>query len=240
MIYIEKIKNMHDPKEDDQYPYCISSLKNLKEIQFRKSVTFIIGENGSGKSTLMEAIAINAGFNPEGGGRNFYFNTNETHSELYKDLRLVRSAYRNKDGYFMRAESFYNLATEIDNIRDGINQYYGYKSLHQQSHGESFLTLFTQRLFGNGLYVFDEPEAALSPRSIFALLVRMKQLVDLKSQFIIATHSPILLAFPDADIYSITENGLELVEYEQTEQYQITKYFLGNHKEMLLELFSSG
>jgi predicted ATPase len=219
----------------ESYPYNVLALKNLKELPFRKDVTFIIGENGSGKSTLVEAIAINAGFNPEGGGRNFNFKTNETHSELYKDLVLVRSPYRNKDGYFLRAESVYNLATNIAEMPD-VLQYYGNTSLHEQSHGESFLNIFINRLYGTGLYILDEPEAALSLQSTFSFLVRMKELVELKSQFIIATHSPILLAYPNADIYTVTEDGLELVEYEDTEQYIQTKYFLNNYEKMIAQL----
>lgn len=236
MIYIEKIKNRHIPSAEEQYPYNIPSLKYLKEITFQKEVTFFTGENGSGKSTLTEAIAVCAGFNPEGGGRNFNFRTSETHSNMYKDLLLVRSGNRNKDGYFMRAESFYNVATEVDNL--GVHNYYGGKSLHGQSHGESFLSFFTHRLYGKGLYILDEPEAALSPKNMFALLARIKQLVKLDSQFIIATHSPILLAYPGADIYSITGNGIDLVSYEETSQYQITKYFINNYQKILEELLS--
>ncbi|MDU1892186.1 MAG: AAA family ATPase [Dysgonomonas sp.] len=241
MIYIEKIRNRHIYQEGEDYPYNISSLKKLKELSFRKAVTFIIGENGSGKSTLIEAIAINAGFNPEGGGRNFSFKTNETHSSLFEDLLLIRSPYRNKDGYFLRAESVYNLASNLEEMNresGGAFAPYGNKSLHNQSHGESFLNIFINRLYGTGLYVLDEPEAALSLQSMFTFLIRMKQLVDLKSQFIIATHSPILLAYPDADIYTVTENGLQLTAYEETEQYKQTKYFLNNHTKMIKELFN--
>lgn len=236
MIYIEKKKNLHIDEDGNQYPYDVQALRGFRELVFRKDVTFIIGENGSGKSTLVEAIAVNSGFNPEGGGRNFNFKTAETHSELYKDLRLVRSAYRNKDGYFLRAESVYNLATEIDSIGYGILSSYGDTSLHEQSHGESFFNIFMNRLYGTGLYILDEPEAALSLNSTFSFLVRMKQLVELESQFIIATHSPILLAYPRADIYLVTEDGLELVQYEDTEQYKQTRYFLNNHERMMAEL----
>lgn len=234
MIYVEKIRNRHIPSPEEEYPYNIPALKHLKEMVFQKEVTFIAGENGSGKSTLTEAIAVCAGFNPEGGGRNFHFGTRETHSQLYQDLLLIRSGNRNKDGYFMRAESFYNVSSEIDNL--GVHKYYGDKSLHSRSHGESFLALFNYRLFGKGLYIFDEPEAALSPQNILALLARIKQLVKLDSQFIIATHSPILLAYPGADIYTITNNGPELVAYEETSQFQITKYFINNYPKILNEL----
>ncbi len=224
-------------EERNSYPYHIPSLVNLAELEFRKSVTFIIGENGSGKSTLVEAIAINAGFNPEGGSRSFNFNTMESHSRLFESIRLIRTGYRNKDGYFLRSESFYNVASEVDRLfelKDKERIYGG--SLHERSHGESFLMLLHNRLSGNGLYIFDEPESALSVTSQFNMLTRIKQLVDRKSQFIIATHSPILMAYPDADIYCVTNNGLELINYEDSEQYKLTKYFINNYQKMINEL----
>ena len=215
MRYINRIKNVKPEEERNVYPYNIPFIRNLDELHFRKSVTFIIGENGSGKSTLIEAIAINAGFNPEGGGRNFNFRTQDSHSNLFNHLRLTRSANREKDGFFLRAESYYNFASNIDDLDKEpgsapIKQYYGGKSLHEQSHGESFLALLMNRLYGNGLYIFDEPEAALSINSQFKILVRMRELIDKDSQFIIATHSPILTAYPDADIYSITGKEIQL------------------------------
>ncbi len=237
MIYIKRIKNTRLKEERIVYPYNIPSILNLEELEFRKSVTFIIGENGSGKSTLVEALAINAGFNPEGGSRNFNFKTQDSHSKLYNNLKLVRSAYRNTDGFFLRAESFYNVASEINNILDKgqIERNYG-GSLHDRSHGESFLALVNNRLSGNGLYIFDEPESALSINSQFNLLIAINELVEKKSQFIIATHSPILMAYPDADIYHVSHSGLELIDYEDTEQYGLTKYFINNYKKMLSEL----
>ncbi|PGH39708.1 MAG: AAA family ATPase [Candidatus Nephrothrix sp. EaCA] len=239
MIFISQIKNVRPYDQRCSYPHNIPSVVALKELEFHKPVTFIIGENGSGKSTLIEAIAINAGFNPEGGGRNFSFNTNESHSELFQDIRLIRTAYRNKDGFFLRAESFYNVASEVDKLyaseKSELEQSYG-GSLHARSHGESFLALLHNRLIGHGLYIFDEPESALSIISQFNMLTRLKQLVDKKSQFIIATHSPVLMAYPDADIYCVSENGLQLVNYEDTEQYKLTKYFMNNYQKMLGEL----
>jgi predicted ATPase len=237
MIYIKRIKNTRLKEERIVYPYNIPSVFNLEELEFHKSVTFIIGENGSGKSTLVEALAINAGFNPEGGSRNFNFKTQDSHSKLYNNLKLVRSASRNTDGFFLRAESFYNVASEIDNILDKgqIERNYG-GSLHERSHGESFLALVNNRLSGNGLYIFDEPESALSINSQFNLLIAINELVKKKSQFIIATHSPILMAYPNADIYHISNNGLELINYEDTEQYRLSKYFINNYKRMIDEL----
>ncbi len=233
MIYIERIKNIKSKKDRTAYPYNIPAILNLEELRFRKSVTFIIGENGSGKSTLVEALAINAGFNPEGGSRNFNFQTQNSHSELHSSLKLIRSAYRNTDGFFLRAESFYNVASEIDNIK--VERNYG-GSLHKRSHGESFLSLVYNRLWGNGLYIFDEPESALSINSQFKMLVAIKRLVEKQSQFIIATHSPILMAYPDADIYHVSENGIDLIDYENTEPYRLTKYFVNNHQKIINEL----
>ena len=236
MIYINQVKNIKPIEERNVYPYNIPSIVNLNELGFRKSVTFITGENGLGKSTLIEAIAINAGFNPEGGGRNFNFRTQDSHSNLFSYLRLTRSAYREKDGFFLRAESFYNFASNLDLLGNEIKQFYGGKSLHEQSHGESFLALLVNRLYGNGLYIFDEPEAALSVSNQFKMLVRMKKLADIYSQFIIATHSPVLLAYPDADIYVVSDTGIELIDYEHTEQYRLMKYFVGNYQRFFMNL----
>lgn len=233
MIYISKIRNKRVLGERTAYPYNIPSIIHLEELAFRSEVTFIIGENGSGKSTLVEAIAINAGFNPEGGSRNFNFRTQDSHSELFEDIQLIRTAYRNTDGFFLRAESFYNVATAVDNY--SVQDAYG-GSLHERSHGESFLALLHHRLAGNGLYIFDEPESALSIISQLNMLTRIRQLVDQSSQFIIATHSPILMAYPNADIYQVSPDGINMVAYEDTEQYRLTKYFMNNHTKMLLEL----
>lgn len=233
MIYISKILNNRPLESRNSYPYNISSIYRLDELEFQNPVTFIIGENGSGKSTLVESLAINCGFNPEGGSRNFNFSTQDSHSELFEDIKITRTAYRNKDGYFLRAESFYNVATAIDNYK--ASESYG-GSLHERSHGESFLALLHHRLSGKGLYIFDEPESALSIISQLNMLTRIKQLVEKHSQFIIATHSPILMAYPGADIYQVSEEGISLVDYEDTEQYKLTKYFMNNREGMLSEL----
>jgi Predicted ATPase len=227
-------------EERNAYPYNIPSIVRLDELEFRKNVTFITGENGSGKSTLVEAIALNAGFNPEGGSRNFNFRTKDSYSDLFNHLKLRWSA-RNKDGFFLRAESYYNFASNMDELdaEPGgapIKQYYGGKSLHEQSHGESFLALLVNRLYGDGLYIFDEPESALSLTSQFQMLLRMKELSDKNSQFIIATHSPVLMAYPGADIYVVSDTGIDLIDYESTEQYRLTKYFVNNYRKFLSEL----
>lgn len=249
MHYIHSIRNTKPIEDRIAYPFNIASILNLNELRFRSPVTFIIGENGSGKSTLVEAIAINAGFNPEGGTKNFNFHTKDSHSELFNDLQVIRTAFRENDGFFLRAESFYNVATEVDELfseekeallRDPdkenvLSKLYG-GSLHECSHGESFLNLMHKRFSGRGLYLLDEPESALSINSQFRLLTRMNQLVNNKSQFIVATHSPILLAYPDAEIYTVSEFGLQQVEYEETEQFKLYKYFLNNYQKMVAEL----
>lgn len=227
----------------DEYPFNIPVIKELNSIKLGKEVTIFVGENGSGKSTLLEAIAVGLGFNAEGGTKNFNFGSRDTHSELYKYLRLSRSFKKNKDGFFLRAESFYNVATNIDELDEEpgpgalIKDSYGGQSLHHQSHGESFLSLLVHRFGGKGLYILDEPEAALSPVRQLTVLSRMNQLIKQESQFIIATHSPILMAYPNALIYQIDNSGISSVKYEDTEHYQITKAFLNNPNPMLKELF---
>ncbi len=221
------------------YPFSLAAVRNLQTLKLHPAVTFIIGENGMGKSTLLEAIAVAWGFNPEGGSKHFKFTTRASHSQLEKNIRLSRGVVRPKDGYFLRAESFFNVATEIerlDNEGGGgppIIESYGGVSLHEQSHGESFLALFLNRLKGNGLYILDEPEAALSPSRQMTVLARMHELVMKNSQFIIATHSPIIMAYPQAQIYTLTEDGILETQYEETEHYRTAREFLNNYKKML-------
>lgn len=221
------------------YPFNIPAIKGLREIEMHPSVTFLIGENGAGKSTLIEGIATAFGFNPEGGSKNFTFSTNATHSRLHEYITLQRGLKKPRDGFFLRAESFYNVATNIDDLDvfgDAILPAYGGKSLHRMSHGESFMALLMNRFRGSGLYILDEPEAALSPSRQLAMLSRMDKLVRNGSQFIISTHSPILMAYPDALIYMIDEKGIYNVKYEETEHYIITRQFLNNRNSMLKEL----
>ena len=210
-------------------------LARAGRLPFCAPVTFLVGENGAGKSTLLEAIAVAAGFNAEGGTRNFQFSTNNTHSELYRCIGLARKAYP-RDGFFLRAESFYNLATnvdELDRIDGGMLQSYGGVSLHAQSHGESFLSLMLNRFGGNGLYILDEPESALSPTRLMSLLTLIDELVKRNSQFIISTHSPILMAYPKAEIYELSTDGIRTVPYKETEHYRVTLEFLQNPERML-------
>lgn len=217
----------------EEYPFSIPVIKQFKNLEFHPDVTFFVGENGSGKSTLLEAIAVSQKFNPEGGNWNTQFNTSQTHSELHRYLKPIKSYKKPKDGYFLRAESFYNLATYMDST--GYLRGYGDISLHQQSHGESFMATLTNKLAGNGLYIMDEPEAALSPARQLAAIAAIHQLVLKKSQFIITTHSPILLAYPRARIYQFSESGIEEINYEDTEHYTVTKDFLNRH-EMMMEI----
>ena len=211
----------------------IRFLAKEKHLTFSSNITFFVGENGTGKSTLLEAIAVAYGFNAEGGSKNFTFSTNATHSELCQHITLGKRGYA-KDGFFLRAESMYNVATNIDEIDDGsIIGGYGGVSLHHQSHGESFISVVQNRFFGNGLYLLDEPEAALSPMRLLTLMAEMDALVKQNSQFIIATHSPMLLAFPGAEVWEFSANGIQKVDYRNTEHYQVTKRFLDNPQKML-------
>jgi predicted ATPase len=222
----------------DGYPFSLPAVRNLDVLAFHPSVTFIVGENGSGKSTLLEAIAVALGFNPEGGSKNFNFGTRTSHSPLHEFIRVAKGIRRPQDGFFLRAESFFNVATEIERLDEGggggrIIAAYGGISLHEQSHGESFMALMQNRLRGNGLYILDEPEAALSPQRQLAALARIHQLARAHSQFIIATHSPILMAYPDAYIYSCSAEGLGRVDYYDTEHYQVMHDFIVNPGRML-------
>ena len=216
----------------------VRCLMNGNPLEFDRPVTFLVGENGTGKSTLLEGIAVACGFNPEGGTRNFSFSTRATHSILGEYLTPARKRYP-KDGFFLRAESFYNVATNIDELDEApsfaprLIDSYGGVSLHCQSHGESFLALVQNRFGGKGLYLLDEPEAALSPSRLLTLMGEMDLLVKEDSQFIVATHSPILMAFPKARIYELSENGIRPVEYRETEHYQLTKRFLDDPERML-------
>ena len=220
------------------FPFSIPAIGGLDVLEFDRPVTFFVGENGAGKSTLLEAFAIGMGLNAEGGSRNFRFATRESHSGLSNCLRLARSVRRIRDSFFLRAESYFNVATEIEVLdREGggprIIDAYGGKSLHEQSHGESFFALFRNRLRGNGLYFFDEPEAALSPTRQLSFLSRLHDLVKDGSQFFIATHSPILMAYPDAAILMFENGPPRWIEYRDTEHYGVTRTFLNDTERML-------
>ena len=215
-----------ETKNKKGYPYDIPEIQHCEDIRFYPEVTFFIGENGSGKSTLLEAIAIAYGFNPEGGTKSAQFEVHNTHSDLHREIKLSKSYKQPGDAYFLRAESFYNVATKAEEF--GVLKSYGGKSLHEQSHGEAFLATLMHKLTGNGLYLLDEPEAALSPARQLTALSLIHQLILQDSQFIIATHSPIIMAYPNARIYEFSAEGIKEVTYEETDHYQITKSFLDN------------
>jgi predicted ATPase len=221
----------------EAYPFSIPAVRNLEKLDLHPEMTILVGENGSGKSTLIEAIAVAAGFNAEGGSKNFNFATRRSESELHRCLRLVRGARREKTGFFLRAESFFNVATQVDEL--GLRAYGGWgdRSLHEQSHGESFFTLVMERFGTNGLYVLDEPESALSPARQIALLARMRELILQGSQFVMATHSPILMAYPGASILQLDGDGLTPLRYDETEHYQVMRAFLLDPAGFVRKLF---
>lgn len=231
---------LKEPLSEESYLKKLPVLQHLERepIEFKKRISFIVGENGSGKSTLIEGIAAAFGFNPEGGSLNFSFETKATHSELWRHLRLSK-LYRPKDGFFLRAESFYNASSyleELDEIECGAPKVlggYGGVSLHEMSHGEGFLRLVQNRFFGHGLYILDEPEAALSPMKIMTLICEIDRLAKNDSQFIIATHSPMLMAMPDAEVLEIGADGVKRVDYRETEHFRVTKRFLDGPERML-------
>ncbi|WP_335872883.1 AAA family ATPase [Bacillus sp. 2205SS5-2] len=225
-----------------KFPLNLPVISTLKEIVFHPNVTFVVGENGMGKSTLLEGIAVSLGFNPEGGSRNFNFSSFDSHSNLDQYLRVAKGAYLPKDSYFFRAESFYNVATNIEELdKEGggprIIDSYGGKSLHEQSHGESFFAAFMNRFQGGGLYILDEPEAALSPLRQMSLLARIHELVEEGSQLIISTHSPVIMAYPEAKILQITEVGMKEVTLEETNHYSLMQQFFQDRERLLHHLF---
>jgi predicted ATPase len=216
------------------YPFTVPAVRNLHDLEFHPAVTYFVGENGTGKSTLLEALAIGCGFNAEGGTQNFAFGTRASHSDLHNYLRIVRGVRRPNTGFFLRAESFFNVASYIDDV--GAGDSYGGASLHEMSHGESFWALFTEKFSSRGLYLLDEPEAALSPSRQLAALARLDQLAKSGCQFIIATHSPILMAYPHARIYLFSSDAIREIAYEDTEHYQVTVDFVTRRETMLRNL----
>ncbi|MBB3112791.1 putative ATPase [Paenibacillus phyllosphaerae] len=217
-----------------RYPFSIPSIRSLDELSFRTHVSFFVGENGSGKSTLLEAIAYQCGFNTAGGGRNNAYEVDAAESALGQAVRLSWLP-KVTNGFFLRAETFYQFASHIDSMPGSLPAYGG-KSLHEQSHGEAFLSLFQHRFGRKAIYLLDEPEAALSPARQLALLRIIKDL-ERDAQFIIATHSPILLGYPGAQIFNFDTQPISEIRYEDTLHYVVTRKFLENRQAMLDELF---
>ena len=243
--YIRSVRLVRERIEDpDAYPFSLPTVQALDGLEL-SAVTYFIGENGAGKSTILEALAVAAGFNAEGGTMNFNFATRRSESPLHRCIRLARAPTRPRTGFFLRAESFFNVATEIERLdaepssAPRVLDSYGGRSLHEQSHGEAFLALLKHRFGPNGLYILDEPEAALSPTRQLGLLIRMRELLEEGAQFIIATHSPIVLGFPDATIYYLDSTGIGLVEYDDIEHVRLTRDFLNDRHQFLRRLMLS-
>lgn len=234
-LFIREITLDRDMIDDfDVYPFNIEVIKNFKKLNLVSPVTFLVGENGTGKSTFIEALAISCGLNPEGGTQNFMFSTKDTHSSLYKYLKVNHFQRRCQTKFFLRAESFYNVISEIDNLE--VAGHYGGNSLHCVSHGESFIQLIKNRFSRDGLYILDEPEAALSPQRQLSLLILINDLVKQGCQFIIATHSPILISYRSGQVLDLNDN-FKPVDYKDTDVYRTYKMYLDNPEEMQMRLF---
>lgn len=230
------LKDSVTPEMRREYPFGIPSIRNMRSIEFHPDVTFLVGENGSGKSTILEAIALAMGFGQEGGTKNVQISSADTVSPLFKYIKMVRGSFTPKDSYFLRAESFFNVATYMDEV--GLLGGYGNLSLHEQSHGEAFMAVIMRKLRGEGIYLFDEPEAALSPMRQMAALTRMHALVQRHSQFIVATHSPILLAYPNAKIISLDDGKPREIAYEETSHFNLMRDFLNDYRRHLKDLLA--
>ena len=219
----------------DEHSYLrnIEAIKGLERLEFAHPITFFVGENGSGKSTLLEAIAVAYGFNPEGGTKNYSFSTYDSHSDLCNAIRISKGYRKAGWGYFLRAESFYNVATKEEDYADPDHPS---KKFHEKSHGESFLAIAQSQLRANGIYLLDEPEAALSPQRQLTLFMEIYECAKQGAQFIIVTHSPILLGIPDAEILTFDDGPIHKCEYEETGSYQVTEMFINNREQLLERL----
>jgi len=229
------------PRRADDYTGSLPALQAVERIELDPRVTFFVGENGSGKSTLVEALAGALGLNAEGGGRayQFRFSTRASHSRLRRRVELEWISLPPRNSFFLRAEAVFNLATAMETTGSvGEMQKVYERPLPEQSHGESFLDIAVNRLAPNGLYLFDEPEAALSLRGQLALMRRMHELVAQDCQFVVATHSPILLGFPDARIYLLDEDGIHAIEYDEAPQVELTRSFLDDPDRFFKELLA--
>ncbi|GGH19970.1 AAA family ATPase [Paenibacillus segetis] len=237
-MFLREIIKMTDKiQHHDQYPFNIPTIRSLDRLSFNKNVTFFVGENGSGKSTLLEAIAYQCGFNTGGGSRNNQYDLESSEARLGDCIRLSWMPKVNQ-GFFLKAETFYSFASHIDKLAEedpSLYRYYGGKSLHEQSHGEAFVSLFKNRFGQRGIYILDEPEAALSPQRQILFLSIIHELQK-NAQLIIATHSPILMGYPNADIYNFDSIPVTRIGYKETEHYQVTRRFLENREFYLTEI----
>ena len=233
-LFIQGVLFEWNEIEPNSYIRTIESLRDVEKIEFQSPVSLFVGENGTGKSTLLEAIAVAHGFNPEGGTKNYVFSTYDSHSELCDAIRIAKGYRKEKWGYFLRAESFYNVATQEEKYADIAHPSMQY---HKKSHGESFLDLAQDNIKSNGLYLLDEPEAALSPQRQLTLLTQIYKCANDGAQFIIATHSPILLGIPNAQIFCFDNGKIHTCTYEETDSYKITEMFINNRKSLLQKLW---
>jgi predicted ATPase len=242
--FLKRLTFIEECVKADEFPFAIPAFQRGKlELNFERPITIIVGENGTGKSTLLEGIAGQCGFNLSGGSRNHVFNRDQEQPTI---ARALRAAWLPKvsRGFFLRAESFFNFGHYIDQVHKdhpghGTLEPYGGKSLHEQSHGESFLALFTNKFRGQAIYILDEPEAALSPRRQLQFLKVIRQLeLEGESQFIIATHSPILMAYPRAQLLMFDGRAIRDVALSETPHYQLTREFVMNPRAMMDELFA--
>ena len=245
MPFIRAVEIDWDAVEQGSYLREIPALRLSAPLRLTESVTFFVGENGTGKSTLLEGIAVAWGFNPEGGGKNYRFSTYDSHSELHRAVRLTRNPGKPRHSYFLRAESFYNVASQAEEYRlSGLGETseedfyarFGGKALHRQSHGESFMHLAEGEFRPRGLYLLDEPEAALSPQRQLALLALIHDLARQGAQFIIASHSPILLGLPGAGILSFDDGEIHPCQWRETESYRVTELFINQRDRLLRQL----
>lgn len=237
--FIQEVELEYIPK--DEYYANIPAIKNLKRLKFKTPITYFVGENGSGKSTLLEAIAVAYGLNPEGGSRYARFKTKNTHSSLKDHIKLIKSYKMPKDSFFLRAETYYNVASYIEEsyareINSGYNLEREYGGIpHQISHGQAFMGLIMNRFDENGLYILDEPEAALSPQNQMSFIIKLHELAKNGSQFIIATHSPIIASLPGSTIYKFDETIKE-IDYEDMDSFKIMELMINDRKRMLFNL----